>query len=95
VGNEAAGPRSNKYVVLAIVLVGVLMSVLDGSVVNIALPTISAAFGEDVALSQWTITAYLVTMTALLLFFGRVSDFTGKAALFTAGQALFTLGSLA
>jgi EmrB/QacA subfamily drug resistance transporter len=49
----------------------------------------------DVALSQWTITAYLVTMTALLLFFGRVSDFTGKAVLFTAGQALFTLGSLA
>ena len=90
---EPADPR--RWPILVIVLAGVLMSVLDGSVVNIALPTITAAFRVDLPASQWTITAYLVTMTALLLFFGRLSERTGQAFLFTAGLAVFTLASAA
>jgi EmrB/QacA subfamily drug resistance transporter len=86
---------SHRYVVLAIVLVGVFMSVLDSIVVSIALPTITTSFAVDVALSQWTITAYMLTMTSLLLFFGRVSERTGRTVLFIAGFAVFTLGSLA
>lgn len=87
--------RTHKYVILVIVLVGVLMSVLDGIVVSIALPTITGAFKVDISASQWTITAYLVTLTSLLLFFGRIAEFTGRALLFTAGLAVFTLASLA
>jgi EmrB/QacA subfamily drug resistance transporter len=48
-----------------------------------------------VSISQWTITAYLLILTALLLVFGRLSERTGKPALFIAGLALFTLSSLA
>ncbi len=90
-------PRTptGKYAVLAIVLTGVFMSVLDGIVVNIALPTITAAFAVDVALSQWAITAYLVTTTSLLLIFGRIAEVTGKRLLFLVGMSIFTVGSLA
>jgi EmrB/QacA subfamily drug resistance transporter len=93
----AESPRapSHKYVILAIVLAGVLMSVLDGIVVGIALPTITGAFKVDITASQWTITAYLLTLTSLLLFFGRVAESSGRAVLFIAGMSLFTLSSLA
>ena len=87
--------HTHKYVILVIVLVGVLMSVLDGIVVSIALPTITGAFNVDISSSQWTITAYLVTLTSLLLFFGRIAEFTGRALLFILGLAVFTLASLA
>jgi EmrB/QacA subfamily drug resistance transporter len=93
--NVVPARHTHKYVILVIVLVGVLMSVLDGIVVSIALPTITGAFNVDISSSQWTITAYLVTLTSLLLFFGRIAEFTGRALLFVLGLAVFTLASLA
>jgi EmrB/QacA subfamily drug resistance transporter len=78
-----------------IVFVAVFMAVVDGSVVNIALPTITTYFGVNVGLSQWVITGYLVTMTSLLLIFGRISEYFGQARVFTTGFLIFTLGSLA
>ena len=90
-----SSPSPHRYAVLAVVLAAVLMSVMDGIVVGIALPTITTAFGTTVSVSQWTITAYLLVLTALLLVFGRLSERTGKPALFISGLALFTLSSLA
>ena len=57
-------PVKDRYIILVIVLTGILMSVIDGNVVSIALPTITQHFNVDVAISQWTMTAYLLTMTA-------------------------------
>ncbi len=88
-------PQSHRYVIMVIVLTGVLMSVLDGIVVNIALPTITAALHVDLGLSQWSITGYMVTLTALLLFFGRLSNRVGKVPLFVAGFSVFTAASFA
>lgn len=85
----------NKYIILAIVLTGVLMSVLDGFMVNIALPTLTLHFNTSIALSQWIITGYLLAMTSLFIIFARISEFTGKARLYLAGFCLFTLSSLA
>ncbi|MGA2477413.1 MAG: MFS transporter [Spirochaetia bacterium] len=93
--NTSAPAASHKYVILVIVLVGVLMSVLDGIVVSIALPTITGSFNVDISSSQWTITAYMLTLTSLLLVFGRVAEFTGRSLLFVCGLAVFTLASLA
>ncbi len=93
--SRPAGRSPHRYVIMLIVLTGVLMSVLDGIVVNIALPTITSFFQVDIGLSQWSITGYMVTLTALLLFFGRLSDRTGKVPLFIGGFSLFTLASLA
>ncbi|MGE5551168.1 MAG: MFS transporter [Bacteroidota bacterium] len=86
---------ARRYLILAIILAGTLMSVLDGIVVNIALPTITSHYGVALAQSQWIITAYLLTMTGLLLVFGRVSRYTGRARLFILGFTLFSLSSLA
>ena len=87
--------HTHKYAILVIVLVGVLMSVIDGIVVSIALPTITGAFKVDISSSQWTITAYLVTLTSLLLVFGRIAEYTGRTLLFILGLAVFTAASLA
>jgi EmrB/QacA subfamily drug resistance transporter len=85
----------NRYAILAVVLAGVFMAVLDGVVVAIALPTITAHFGVNLDSTQWVITAYLLTMTVLLLPMGRISEYTGRAPLFVAGVTLFTLASAA
>lgn len=86
---------SKKYLVLAIVLTGVLMSVLDGFMVNVALPTVTSHFNVSIGLSQWMITGYLLAMTSLFIVFAKISEFTGKTKLYIAGFSLFTLSSVA
>ncbi|MCX6696880.1 MAG: MFS transporter, partial [Methanoregula sp.] len=85
----------HRYAVLLIVLVAVLMAVIDGTVVNIALPTMTRYFAVDLAATEWTITSYLITMTSLLLVFGKVSLYFGRARLFFIGIIVFTVSSLA
>ena len=92
---EQESGSKNRYIVLVLVLTGVLMAVLDGSVVSIALPTITEHFRVSIAESQMIMTAYLVTITSLLLIFGKVAERVGKARLFMLGLALFTSSSLA
>jgi len=71
------------------------MGMLDGSMVSIALPTITTHFNVNLAQSQWAITGYMLAMTGLFIFFGKIADFTGKTRLFLTGWALFTVSSLA
>lgn len=85
----------NRYIVLLLVLTGVLMAVVDGSVVSIALPTITEYFRVNTAQSQMIMTSYLVTLTSLLMIFGKVAEYVGKAKLFFLGIALFSFSSLA
>lgn len=86
---------ANRYLILLIVLTGTIMSILDGSVVNIAMPTITAYFHVGLASSEWIIMGYLVAMTSLLLICGKASEYFGKANVFIAGFTIFTLSSLA
>jgi EmrB/QacA subfamily drug resistance transporter len=92
--NRSQEARKDRYIITFMVLVGVLMAVVDGSVVSIALPTITGYFSVDMAQSQWVMTGYLVTLTSLLLIFGKVSERLGRVRQFKAGFALFTLSSL-
>jgi MFS family permease len=87
--------KKDRHLIMLMVLIGVLMAVVDGSVVSIALPTITAYFHVNMAQSQWVMTGSLVTLTSLLLIFGKVSERTGKSKLFLSGFSLFTLSSLA
>jgi len=89
--SETKKPRFMAFIVFA----AIFMAVLDGNVVNIALPTLTTYFGVDVTYSQWVVTAYLVTLTSLLLIFGRVSEYVGRGRMFILGFVVFTLGSLA
>ena len=71
------------------------MAGLDGTIVNIALPTISESFNVSTSAVSWVATAYLLVMAGCVLIFGKISDMIGFKKVFLAGFALFTLGSLA
>jgi EmrB/QacA subfamily drug resistance transporter len=91
---EESGSK-DRYVILVLVLAGVLMTILDGSAVSIALPTITAYFHVSLGESQWIMTSYLLTLTSLLMVFGKVAERTGRARMFFFGIVFFTLSSLA
>lgn len=67
---------------------------LDGSVVNLALPAIAAEFGGGLALQQWVIDGYLLSLGALILVAGAVSDQFGRLAVLRMGLAIFAVASL-
>ncbi|WNZ07742.1 MFS transporter [Streptomyces sp. 11x1] len=70
------------------------MSVMDASVVNIALPAIRDDLGFSATGLAWVVDAYLLGFAGFLLLAGRAADVIGRRRLFTAGVALFTLASL-
>ncbi|WP_232796611.1 MFS transporter [Kyrpidia spormannii] len=92
-GGRAPVPRVHKWWVLANVAVGTFMATLDGSIVNVGLPTISNTFHVRLASVQWVITAYLLTICALLPSMGKLSDQLGRGRLYNLGFALFAAGS--
>jgi EmrB/QacA subfamily drug resistance transporter len=71
------------------------MAGLDGTIVNIALPTIAESFQVSTTLVSWVATAYLLVMAGCVLVFGKISDIIGFKKVFLAGFVIFTLGSLA
>jgi EmrB/QacA subfamily drug resistance transporter len=73
---------------------GVFLSTIDGSIVNISLPTLVDSFQTDFALVQWVVLAYLLTVTTLMLGVGRLADIYGKKPIYTAGFIVFTTGSV-
>ncbi|HRR66532.1 MAG TPA: MFS transporter, partial [Methanomassiliicoccales archaeon] len=82
------------YVALAIVMVGVFMSVLDAVALNIALPSITSYYGVAVADTQWVVTGYLLAQTCALIISGKVAERVGQARMFTIGMVVFALSSL-
>lgn len=84
---------SKKWYVMAAVAMGVFLATIDGSIVNIALPTLVRELNEPLAVVEWVVLAYLLTVTTLMISMGRLADMIGKKPLYVAGFALFTLGS--
>ena len=71
------------------------MVVLDVSIVNVALPSISADLGFDPASLAWVVNAYTLAFAGFLLLGGRAADLLGRREVFAGGLALFALASLA
>jgi MFS family permease len=86
---------SKKSLMMLVVLMGVFMVVLDGTVINVAMPTISSYFNVDMDVTQWVVTAYMAAEVLLLILFGRAAGTVGKARMFRLGFAVFVLSSLA
>ena len=84
---------SRKWYVMAAVATGLFLSTIDGSIVNVALPTLEQDLESQFAVVQWVVLAYLLTVTTLMLSVGRLADMIGKKPLYTAGFVVFTIGS--
>src|SRR3954447_9821037 len=88
----AQSPR-NRLVLLACIL-GSSIVFVDGSVVNVALPTIQRELGGGLALQQWVVDAYLLTLGSLLLVGGSLGDLFGERRMFVIGVVAFGLVSV-
>ena len=88
------GPN-HKWWAFGAVSIGIFMSTLDISIVNISLPRIMAGLNTGFDSVQWVILAYLLTITSLLLAFGRLADLAGRKRVYIAGFVVFTIGNLA
>ncbi|MFZ5912234.1 MAG: MFS transporter [Chloroflexota bacterium] len=84
---------SRKWYVLLAVSMGTFLATIDGSIVNISLPTLVTSFQADFALVQWVALAYLLTVTTLMLGIGRLADIYGKKPIYMTGFVVFTIGS--
>jgi EmrB/QacA subfamily drug resistance transporter len=85
----------SRWVALVILCVGMLMIVLDATIVNVALPKIQSDLGFSQSSLAWVINAYLITFGGLLLLAGRLGDLLGRRDVFLSGLVLFTGASLA
>src|SRR5688500_15922813 len=84
----------SRWLALYVLCTGMLMIVLDMTVVNVALPYIQDDLGFSNSSLAWTVNAYLIAFRGLLLLAGRFGDLIGRRTVFLAGLALFTLASL-
>jgi EmrB/QacA subfamily drug resistance transporter len=87
-------PR-RRFLALYVLCAGVLMIVLDTTIVNVALPSIREDLGFSETSLVWVVNAYMLTFGGFLLLGGRLGDLFGQRRLFLAGITLFTLASLA
>jgi DHA2 family multidrug resistance protein len=85
---------SYKWWVLANVMIGTFMAVLDATIVDVALPKIMSTFGIPVDTAKWVATAYLLILAVMLPTSGWIADRFGYKKTYTAALSLFTLGSL-
>jgi EmrB/QacA subfamily drug resistance transporter len=83
----------SRWIALYILCTGMLMIVLDVTVVNVALPYIKGDLGFADASLAWVVNAYLIAFGGLLLLAGRLGDLFGRLRIFLAGLAIFTLAS--
>src|SRR5579864_1142567 len=86
--------QRRRWLALYVLCMGVLMIVLDTTIVNVALPSIRADLGFNDASLSWVVNAYLLTFGGFLLLGGRLGDLFGHRRMFVAGIVLFTLTSL-
>lgn len=85
--------KSSKWMVLASIATGAFMVFLDGSIVNIALPTLVNTFHTNFANTKWVVLIYFFTVTILLVPFGRLGDVIVKKKIYITGFVIFTIGS--
>src|SRR3954464_14236007 len=85
----------SRWIALVVLCVGMLMIVLDATVVNVALPSIQNDLGFSQSGLAWVVNAYLIAFGGLLLLAGRLGDLISRRKVFLAGLAVFTGASLA
>src|SRR5215207_2955761 len=89
------GTDRRRWMALYVLCVGMLMIVLDITIVNVALPSIQSDLGFSQSNLAWVVNAYLIAFGGLLLLAGRLGDLISRRGVFLAGLAVFTVASFA
>ncbi|MER5295853.1 MFS transporter [Streptomyces pharetrae] len=90
----APPPGRSRWVALGVIATGMLMIILDGSIVTVAMPAIQDDLGFTPAGLSWVVNAYLIAFGSLLLLAGRLGDLLGRKRVFLTGTAVFTAASV-
>ncbi|MEV0381557.1 MFS transporter [Nonomuraea sp. NPDC050643] len=85
---------TSRWTALGVLSATGLMTVLDGSIVTVAMPAIQRDLGFSPAALSWIVNAYLIPFGGLLLLAGRLGDLIGRRTMFLAGNVVFTAASL-
>src|SRR6202049_5000345 len=88
------GSDRSRWLALYVLCLGMLMIVLDVTIVNVALPSIQEDLHFSTSSLAWVVNAYLIAFGGLLLLAGRLGDLIGRRRIFLAGIAMFTSASL-
>jgi EmrB/QacA subfamily drug resistance transporter len=97
--SQAAPPRPassdrSRWLALVVLCVGMLMIVLDATIVNVALPSIQGDLGFSQSDLAWVVNGYLITFGGLLLLAGRLGDLIGRRRIFLIGLVVFVAASM-
>src|ERR671936_2501722 len=84
----------SRWIALYVLCAGMLMIVLDATVVNVALPSIQSDLGFSQSGLAWVMNAYLIAFGGLLMLAGRLGDLISRRGIFLVGLAVFTTASL-
>src|SRR5881398_580703 len=84
----------NRWIALIVLCTGMLMIVLDATVVNVALPSIQDDLGFSQSSLAWVVNAYMIAFGGLLLLAGRLGDLFSRRGVFLIGLGVFTVASL-
>ena len=87
--------HDTRWRALVVLCTGMLMIILDGTIVTVALPSIQDDLGFSQSSLAWVVNAYLIAFGGLLLLSGRLGDLIGRRRMFLSGLAVFTVASLA
>lgn len=87
-------PPTQKYLALIGLGMGVLMSTIDSSIVNISLPTLVEVFDTTFATIQWVVLSYVLVLTSFMLAVARLGDMNDKKRIYQVGMVVFVVGSL-
>ncbi len=82
-----------KWMILLAISISLFLGSVDGSIVNVSLPTLVQELNTDFPTVQWVVLAYLLGLTVLMLSMGRLADIRGKQRIFAWGLVLFLIGS--
>jgi len=84
----------SRWLALVVLCAGMLMIILDQTIVNVALPAIQSDLGFSQSSLAWVVNAYLIAFGGLLLLAGRLGDLIGRKRIFMTGLVVFTVASL-
>ena len=94
-GTDDSGPLDRATVIVAgVVIIGALMSILDATVINVALDTLSKTFGSPLSSIQWIISGYTLALASVIPISGWVADRFGARRVWLIAVAVFTTGSV-